>query len=156
MPEHRTDTAATPAPDDTLRERIQTLLARTADEIDMEFDHQEHPEGTCPICDALFVAGHQVRDLVDALLPLIRDHVAAAVQAERERPPTHRAESANERVRAEFLRLLTEDGPTNDRRRRDYNQAIFLSSGEAVWSSTTLDMVMNTFDCAMRNVRRTP
>lgn len=85
MPERRAGTAATPAPDDTLREQIQTLLARTADEIDMEFDHQEHPEGTCPICDALFVAGHQVRDLADALLPLIRECIAAAEQAERER-----------------------------------------------------------------------
>lgn len=63
-----------------------------------------------------------------------------------------------ELLRAEFLRLLTEDGPTNDRRRKGYNQAIFIPEdevglgGAAVWDRTTLDMVMDKFDRAVRQV----
>ena len=30
-----------------------------------------------------------------------------------------------ENLRYEFVRLMTVDGPTNDRRRREYNQALF-------------------------------
>jgi hypothetical protein len=61
-----------------------------------------------------------------------------------------------EKLRAEFLRLLTEDGPTRDRRRKDYNQAIFSDAehgGYSIWSSIDLDMVMEKFDRAMRNLR---
>ena len=55
------------------------------------------------------------------------------------------------RLRAEFLRLLTEDGPTHDRRRKDYNQAIFNAEhGWAIWTSTDLEMVMSKFDKAAR------
>lgn len=58
----------------------------------------------------------------------------------------------SDRLRAEFMRLLTEDGPTTDRRRRDYNQAIFmLPDGHAVFSGTDLFMVMEKFDRAARN-----
>jgi len=62
--------------------------------------------------------------------------------------------TAPDDLRAEFLRLLTEDGPTNDRRRRDYNQAIFApdeQGGYAVFTRTTLDMVMDKFDRAVRS-----
>ncbi len=55
-------------------------------------------------------------------------------------------------LRAEFLRLLTEDSATHDRRRREYNQALFdKDRGWAIWSSTDLDMVMDKFDRAVRN-----
>lgn len=58
-------------------------------------------------------------------------------------------------LRAEFLRLLTEDGPTRDRRRRDYNQAIFhADDGTAVFTGTDLGMVLDKYDAAVRNVRR--
>lgn len=57
-------------------------------------------------------------------------------------------------LRAEFVRLLTEDGPTSDRRRSDYNQAIFLVSGHAIWCETDLDMVLDKFDRARRNILR--
>lgn len=58
-------------------------------------------------------------------------------------------------LRSEFLRLLTEDSETTDRRRRDFNQAIFRApEGWAIWSSTDLDMVMDKFDAAVRNLRR--
>ncbi len=56
-------------------------------------------------------------------------------------------------LRAEFVRLLTTDGPTRDRRRRDYNQAIFDPEGCSVWSETSLDMVMDAFDKAVRMTR---
>jgi hypothetical protein len=52
------------------------------------------------------------------------------------------------KLRDEFLRLLTEDGPTQDRRRKDYNQAIFNPDGWAVFNGTDLDMVMGKFDKA--------
>ena len=57
-------------------------------------------------------------------------------------------------LRDEFQRLLTTDSETKDARRRDFNQAIFSSEGWAVWSKTTLDMVMRKFDKAVRNVER--
>ena len=57
-------------------------------------------------------------------------------------------------LRAEFVRLLTTDSATQDARRREFNQAIFMSDGEAVWSATTLDMVMSKFDKAAREVER--
>ncbi len=60
-------------------------------------------------------------------------------------------------LRDEFLRLLTEDSVTTDRRRRDYNQAIFSKgSGDTVWVPTTgyLDMVMEKYDKAVKNVQR--
>lgn len=58
-------------------------------------------------------------------------------------------------LRVEFLRLLTVDSPKKDRRRKDYNLAIFdAEDGYAVWSSTDLDMVMEKFDHAVRNLRR--
>ncbi len=56
-------------------------------------------------------------------------------------------------LRMEFLRLLTTDSPHHDRRRKDFNQAIFnADEGWAVWSSTDLDMVMEKFDKAARNL----
>lgn len=60
-------------------------------------------------------------------------------------------------LRAEFLRLLTTDGDTQDRRRAGFNQAIFApeeEGGYAVYNHTTLDMVMLTFDKAVRSLGR--
>lgn len=56
-------------------------------------------------------------------------------------------------LRDEFVRLLTIDSDTKDRRRRNYNQAIFDPSGYAIWSGTDLDMVLDKFDQAVRNTR---
>lgn len=56
------------------------------------------------------------------------------------------------RLRAEFVRLLTTDSPHKDRRRRDFNQAVFMSGGEPVWDETTLDMITDRFDRAARNI----
>ncbi len=53
-------------------------------------------------------------------------------------------------LRDEFLRLLTVEGPTNDRRRKDYNQAVFDPGGWPIWSETSLDMIMDKFDKAMK------
>lgn len=64
---------------------------------------------------------------------------------------------SHERLRQEFLRLLTEDGPTNDRRRKDYNQAIFATQDEggyAVFNGTSLDMVMDKFDIAVGHLEK--
>ena len=60
-------------------------------------------------------------------------------------------------LRAEFLRFLTQDSETKDRRRRDFNQAIFnAEEGWAIWTSTDLDMVMSKFDKATRALKVTP
>lgn len=58
-------------------------------------------------------------------------------------------------LRDEFLRLLTTDGDTNDRRRKTYNQAIFATGDEGgypVFTGTNLFMVMHTFDKAVKNM----
>lgn len=55
-------------------------------------------------------------------------------------------------LRAEFVRLLTVDSP--DRRRRDFNQAVFMDDGNACWTRTTLDLITVKFDRAARNLER--
>jgi len=63
----------------------------------------------------------------------------------------------HEDLRAEFIRLLTEDGDTPDRRRSNYNQAIFASEDEGGWAcftETDLGMVLDKFDMAVKNLRR--
>jgi hypothetical protein len=58
------------------------------------------------------------------------------------------------RLREEFLRLLTQDSETKDRRRKEYNQAIFApesDGGYAVFTQTDLEMVLQKFDRAERN-----
>jgi hypothetical protein len=58
-----------------------------------------------------------------------------------------------DRLREEFVRLLTEDSETNDRRRKEYNQALFdPETGREIWTSLNLDMIMHTFDRAVKNV----
>lgn len=56
------------------------------------------------------------------------------------------------RLRAEFVRLLTTDSPHTDRRKRDFNQAVFMADGKPVWTETTLDMITDRFDRAARNI----
>ena len=59
----------------------------------------------------------------------------------------------SETHREAFLRLLTVDGDTQDRRRKTHNQAIFMpeaEGGQAVWSSTDLEMVLDTYDLATK------
>lgn len=75
MPEHRTDTAATPAPDDTLRDRLADQIAATWHELAC---------GSPPSCGQRnceaggSMPRAQALNLADALLPLIREHTAAA------------------------------------------------------------------------------
>lgn len=68
-------------------------------------------------------------------------------------------------LRREFLRLLTEDSKTNDARRKEFNQAIFAPEDKGGWAcftGTSLDMVMEKFDkaaknlCLGRNVKNAP
>lgn len=65
MPEHRTDTAATPAPDDTLRERLAEVLADR---------FRSYATG--------HVSDHRY-EIVDALLPTIRNHAGAELAQHR-------------------------------------------------------------------------
>lgn len=61
-------------------------------------------------------------------------------------------------LRDEFIRLLTTDSETQDRRRKDYNQALFMQSddpyfdGKQAWTGIDLWMVIEKFDKAQRNV----
>jgi hypothetical protein len=57
-------------------------------------------------------------------------------------------------LRREFVRLLTTDSHTQDRRRREFNQAIFAPEGWAVFNGTDLDMVMEKFDKAIKSTVR--
>jgi hypothetical protein len=58
-----------------------------------------------------------------------------------------------QRVRDEFLRLLTVSSETQDGRRKEFNQAIFdPEEGWAVFNGTDLYMVMEKFDKAVKNI----
>lgn len=60
----------------------------------------------------------------------------------------------SDELREEFLRLLTVDSENQDRRRKGYNQAIFdAEHGYAIWNGTDLNMVMDKFDQAVRNLK---
>ncbi len=57
------------------------------------------------------------------------------------------------RLRGLFLKYLTIDSKIKDRRRKEYNQAIFDGKeGWAVFGGTDLDMVMEKFDKALREL----
>jgi hypothetical protein len=57
------------------------------------------------------------------------------------------------KLKLEFLRLLTEDSPHHDARRKDFNQAIFDDeNGCAVFNGTDLEMVMEKFNRAIANL----
>ena len=59
----------------------------------------------------------------------------------------------SETHREAFLRLLTVDSDTHDRRRKTHNQAIFMpeaEGGRSMWSSTDLEMVLSKYDRASK------
>ena len=56
-------------------------------------------------------------------------------------------------LRRLFLKYLTEDSPSRDRRRKGFNQAIFdKDEGWQVFNGTNLDMVMEKFDMAIKEL----
>ncbi len=61
-----------------------------------------------------------------------------------------------ERIKKSFLKLLTVDSETQDARRKEFNQAIFMPddgafhAGCQVFSGTDLGMVMEKFDKAIK------
>ena len=58
-------------------------------------------------------------------------------------------------LRAAFMVALTKDSKTTDRRRKEFNQAIFdAEDGFANFNGTDLDMVMDKFDKAAANLLR--
>ena len=66
-----------------------------------------------------------------------------------------------EKFRELFIKRMTVDSETTDRRRKDYNQAIFgfwddepEKGSYMIWSETTLEMVMQCFDDAEKDWRR--
>jgi len=59
-----------------------------------------------------------------------------------------------EDLREEFIRVMTVDSETQDRRRKGYNQAIFdADSGNPIFVRTGLGMVLGKFDQAVRNMK---
>ena len=64
-----------------------------------------------------------------------------------------------EKLRVLFLKRLTIDSETYDARRKDFNQAIFIDpndkffGGHQVFNGTNLDMVMEKFDRAVKELR---
>lgn len=59
-----------------------------------------------------------------------------------------------QKLRDEFVRLLTADSETRDARRREFNQAIFMADGEQVWTKISLSMVLEKYDKAVRSLSR--
>lgn len=60
-----------------------------------------------------------------------------------------------DKLRELFLKRLTVDSESTDRRKKDFNQAIFdADEGFACFTNTDLDMVMEKFDLAIRDFKR--
>lgn len=61
------------------------------------------------------------------------------------------------KLRVLFIKRMTEDSGTHDRRRKDYNQAIFNfredGSTFACFNDTDMDMVLTCFDNAVKDWR---
>lgn len=57
-------------------------------------------------------------------------------------------------LRDEFVRLMTTDSSEQDRRKRDFNQALFdMATGESLWAPCVdMEMVLEKFDKAVRNL----
>lgn len=62
-----------------------------------------------------------------------------------------------EELRKLFIKRMTIDSVHNDRRRKDFNQAIFDYNDDgstfAIWSETDMDMVLQCFDDAVKDWR---
>ena len=64
------------------------------------------------------------------------------------------------KLRELFLKYLTVDSESMDMRRRDFNQAIFMpfsndySNGKQVFNGTDLEMVMEKFDKAVKELEK--
>lgn len=63
-----------------------------------------------------------------------------------------------DKLRKLFIKRMTEDSETTDRRRKEYNQAIFFydDKGEyrAVFADTSMEMVLKCFDDAVKDYRK--
>ena len=58
-----------------------------------------------------------------------------------------------EELRAAFVKRLTVDSDHHDSRRKDFNQAILdIDQGFACFNGTDLDMVLEKFDAAVRDL----
>ena len=64
-----------------------------------------------------------------------------------------------QRLRELFIKYLTQDSQTQDARRKEFNQAIFINpsskffGGHQVFDGTDLDMVLEKFDKAVREMK---
>ena len=68
-------------------------------------------------------------------------------------------DAAISELRGLFIKRMTEDSETHDKRRKDFNQAIFGYRDDGVstyqvWNETTLDMVLQCFDDAVKDWKR--
>lgn len=63
------------------------------------------------------------------------------------------------KLRELFIKRMTQDSETQDRRRKDFNQAIFTVMDDGYsyqcFNNTDLDMVLQCFDDAVKDWRRT-
>ena len=64
--------------------------------------------------------------------------------------------NAVSRLRELFIKRMTEDSETQDRRRKDYNQAIFGFQDDGstyqVFADTDVEMVLQCFDDAVKDL----
>lgn len=69
-------------------------------------------------------------------------------------------EKASKELRASFVKFLTVDSDHSDKRKKDYNQAIFMKSdeeyfdGKQVFNGTDLYMVLEKFDKAVNEFKK--
>lgn len=57
------------------------------------------------------------------------------------------------KIRKAFVRHLTVDSEHQDRRKKDYNQAVFnADTGNSTWTNTSIDMVLDKFDKAINEM----
>lgn len=58
-----------------------------------------------------------------------------------------------QRLRALFIEAMTLSSSHNDKRRKDYNDAIFdATTGEAIWNDMDIEMVLDKFDKSTRRM----
>lgn len=64
-----------------------------------------------------------------------------------------------EQFKKMFVKRMTKDSETNDKRRKDYNQAVFSydvykQEYRQAWNEVTLSMILRCFDDAVKDYRR--
>jgi hypothetical protein len=116
-----------------------------------------HGGGACDIWEVACVGANQDTDIVERAGMVDQDDDRSYMEL------CDRGSSCFDRwwmvmidkFREMFLKRLTEDSESQDRRRKGFNQAIFdIDEGYAIFNGTDLSMVMTAFDDAVKDMKR--